>query len=113
MQLHDLQTVMHSRYTWLWHVLALVLIFNLLDATLTLAAVHVGIAVEANPFMAAILSLGSVPFVMTKLGLVSLGVALLWRLRRRPMATIGGLAALSAYAFVMGCHVQTLRLLVG
>lgn len=112
MPLSLLQTSINSKYAWMWRVLAMVLVFNLIDAALTLLAVHVGIAEEANPIMAAILSLGPVPFVMTKIGLVSLGVAMLWRMRRRPLAAIGSLTALGAYAFVMGCHVETVRLLV-
>lgn len=107
-----LQNALNSKYAWLWFVLAIVLVFNFIDASLTLLAVHVGIAEEANPIMAAILSLGSVPFVVTKIGLVSLGVAMLWRMRRRPLAVFGSFAALCAYAFVMGYHVETIRLLV-
>lgn len=93
-------------------MLALVLVFNLIDAALTLMAVHAGIATEANPFMGALLALGTVPFVATKLGLVSLGVGILWHRRHRPLATVGSIAALFTYAFVMGYHIETIRLLM-
>ncbi len=113
MHLAALQTPFHPKYLWMWRVLALVLIFNLIDAALTLIAVHAGIATEANPLMAPLLAIGTIPFVVTKLGLVSLGVGILWHRRHTPLATIGSIAALMAYAFVMGCHIETVRLLVG
>src|SRR5690606_11067220 len=46
---------------------ALIVVFNLLDAMLTLAVVHAVVATEANPLMAASLSLGDIPFLASKL----------------------------------------------
>jgi len=51
--------------------------------------VHAGAAAEANPLMDVSLSWGGVWFVLVKLSIVSLGVQLLWRLRRIRLAALG------------------------
>ncbi|QQR89476.1 MAG: hypothetical protein IPJ88_14930 [Myxococcales bacterium] len=103
-----------NRHSLMWGALATVLVINLADAGLTLWAVHMGWAVEANPFMAHVLDLGSIPFVLTKIFLVSSGVMLLWMLRSRTLlAAIGSFAVLGTYLYVLSCHMETFRYLMG
>jgi hypothetical protein len=75
----------------------IILVSNLLDATLTLCAVEFGDAVEANPLMDAMLSRGVLQFVLVKHLLVSLGLLLLWRFRARPLARYGTWIVLPVY----------------
>jgi hypothetical protein len=75
--------------TPLFWVAAGILVFNLLDAILTLTVVHAGAAAEVNPLMDVSLSWGGVWFILVKLSIVSLGVQLLWRLRRIRLAAFG------------------------
>ncbi len=79
-----------------------ILVSNLLDATLTLCAVEFGDAVEANPLMGALLARGTMQFVIVKHLLVSLGLIMLWRFRARPLARYGTWLILPVYpALVM------------
>jgi hypothetical protein len=73
----------------LFWVAAGIVVLNLFDAILTLTVVHAGAAAEANPLMDVSLSWGGVWFVLVKLSMVSLGVQLLWRLRRVRLAAFG------------------------
>jgi hypothetical protein len=81
-----------------------VLVLNLLDAVLTLVWVHAGIAEEANLLLAHVLEHSSVGFMMVKMGLVSLGVLLLWQQRERLLARAGFAIALFAYGFLLVYH---------
>ncbi len=91
---------------------AAILIFNLLDGIFTLGIIYSGNGVEANPLMAQSLEWGSVPFMAIKLGLVSLGVTLLYRLRERRIAMVGMATAGAVYAAVLLIyHVQSVTLL--
>ena len=67
-------------------VAAAVLVLNLADAIFTLIYVRVGMAREGNPFMQSALGRGPLAFMVLKLGLVSLCVLLLDRLRERRAA---------------------------
>lgn len=94
-------------------VLAVVLL-NLLDAVFTLVWVESGVAREANLLLEGILSQSAVAFVAVKMGLVSLGVMLLWRQREHRLA-VGGLAlSLTLYSGLLlyhfGIAVATLEL---
>lgn len=73
----------------LWIAAAAILVMNLYDAMMTLLVVESGVASEANPVMAAPLALGPVVFMLAKLGMVSAGVLLLWRLRSSTFAAFG------------------------
>lgn len=95
----------------LFRLAAALLIFNLLDALLTLGVVHAGAATEANPLMDALLAHGPVPFVAGKLALVSLGVALLWRLRHYRAAVAGLVGATSVYALLCMYHLRSVHAL--
>ena len=65
-------------------LLATLWIANLCDLLLTLRAIGMHRAIEANRLMDYVLRAGSLPAAIVKLGIVSVGVALLWRFRRRP-----------------------------
>jgi hypothetical protein len=97
----------HSRIFW---VASTLLILNLLDGIFTLAAVHAGVASEANPLMAAPLSWGSLYFILIKTTLVSAGVLLLWRRQNRPLAVAGLYAATALYAGVLAYHLSAISL---
>jgi hypothetical protein len=91
-----------SRESAFWLSCALVVLCcNALDAALTLCAIDFGDAVEANPLMAVLLGAGPLAFVVVKHVLVSLGLVLLWRLRRRPLARHGARLAFAVYPLVL------------
>ena len=80
--------------------LGLVLVINILDAAFTSLWVASGVATEGNPVMAAALSHGFGPFVLGKVALVGLGVALLYRHRHERFARL---------AFIPSCAALQLR----
>jgi hypothetical protein len=84
-------------------VVALV-ILNLLDAVFTLTWVQLGVATEANVLLSHVLDASAVAFVLVKIGLVSLGVELLWRQRRRPLAVLGLVICFLAYNVLLVYH---------
>lgn len=92
----------------LFHLTALVLVLNLLDAIFTMIHVASGKATEANPLMAGVLANSTVLFVATKLALVSLGLSLLWRLRARLSAVAGLIISVATYACINFYHVAAL-----
>ena len=89
-------------------MLIVTLVLNLIDAALTLYAVRAELAVEANPLMDELLAHGPIIFMIGKLAMVSLGVLLLWRLRRSTLATIGIIAAFVAYSLTCAWHLHGL-----
>ncbi|MEZ4362166.1 MAG: DUF5658 family protein [Kofleriaceae bacterium] len=103
---------MDRRARWLGVVAAAVVIGNLLDAVFTLIYTHVGLAEEANPLLRAVLADSPVRFMLVKLGLVSMGVALLWRLRRRRSAVAGLVTAGAAYVWLVVYHLSAVSALV-
>lgn len=90
-----------SRHQWFLAFASTIVIFNMLDAVLTLAVIEAGAAGEANPLMASALAWGSVWFMVVKLSLVSLCVLLLWRLRHRRAAGFALLASAAGYALLL------------
>ena len=91
---------------------AAIVIINLLDAAFTLVWTLSGLAVEANPLMAAELAAGPVRFMVTKMALVSLGLLLLWRLRGRPLARFAILGSAAAYIVLLTYHLNEMPQLV-
>lgn len=100
--------IWRNRTAMIEMLLAATLLFNLLDLVLTLIVVEAGLAVEANPAMAALLQVGGLPFALCKLGLVSAGVWILWRHRRRQLAFAGATGICTAYAMVALYHVRSI-----
>lgn len=97
---------------WPELIAASIVVLNLLDAMFTLAYTQVGLAREANPLLEPVLADSPVGFVLVKLGLVSLGVALLWRLRHRATACVGLIAGGVAYSSLLLLHLSAVPALV-
>lgn len=102
------RAVRRSREAILFWVAAGVVVFNLLDAVLTLTVVHAGAATEANPLMDVSLDWGAFWFVAVKLSLVSLGVHLLWSLRRVRLAVVGLVGMCLFYGAVVAYQLTAL-----
>jgi hypothetical protein len=85
--------------------LGILLLLNLLDAGFTLTWVYSGVATEANPVMAGAMVLGPGFFIATKVALVTLAVALLWRNREHLTARWALVPVALLYAFVAGGHI--------
>lgn len=98
------QLGMGEPYTTLANMLGAILLLNLADLVLTLHVVLTGAAVESNPVMAAVLAISPTVFGASKMALVSLGVALLWRLRQHAAAHHAGRLCLVAYGGVLVFH---------
>ncbi len=79
--------------------------FNLLDIIFTVVMIHLGFAVEANPFMLDLLEKSEMFFALIKLSLVSLCVFLLWRLREYRISRVAALFCFLTYACLMGYHI--------
>ena len=75
--------------------------FNVCDFLLTRTAISMGRATEANGVMSYLLSVGTVSALVFKLGIVSVGVLVLWRLRKNR----GVLLAATLLAAVFGALV--------
>jgi hypothetical protein len=85
-----------------WSLIVLWL-FNLEDYVLTQAALRAG-AIESNPVIAYFLERGPGPALAFKLGIVTVGCLLLWRLRRYPAAVMASLGLALAYVLVTVFH---------
>jgi len=85
---------------------AIVVVLNLLDAVLTIIETGTGMAVESNPLMDVALAARPVLFMIAKLGLVSFGVLLLWRLRHHRAARFGLVVTMAAYTLLLVHHVS-------
>jgi Domain of unknown function (DUF5658) len=83
-----------------WLLLAL-WVFNIADLVLTRRALRLGMAREANRVMAYFLAAGLLPAVVFKVGIVTLGALLLWRLRRHAATLMVTAGLASAYALVV------------
>ena len=101
------------QFGWLRGVVITILLLNLLDAVLTTFWLSAGAATEANPAMSVLLEHGGfVLFVVAKLGLVSLGCALLWRQRQRGIAVVGVFLLFTVYYAVMLHHMDALSMVL-
>ena len=78
-----------KQFRWLYSLIQVVLILNLIDAILTLFWVRSGLAQEANVLLQTIVNEHPILFVLVKTSLVSMGSWLLWQRRRHPLAVIG------------------------
>lgn len=82
-----------------------ILWLNLLDAGGTLTWLHLGLATEANPVMNWALQLGPAAFILSKVILVCLAVALLWRHRQVASARLALVPVAMLYALIAGTHI--------
>ncbi len=97
-----------EHFRWLDGFLRVAVILNIADAVFTLWWVLTGRAREANPLLAQIIDYSPVLFILVKTTLCSLGLVLLWRLRRRPLAVIGLMIVFLAYYFLLLIHLGAL-----
>ena len=81
-----------------------ILCLNLLDAIFTLCWVSFGLAEESNPLMEYLLSRSPIAFMLGKIVLVSLGVALLWTNRTVPFANTVTSGLLFVYSAILMFH---------
>ena len=81
-----------------------ILIMNVVDSGLTWYWVSNGIAEELNPIMDYSLTVSPWLFFGSKLILTGLGCLLLWRLRERLLARLGGAALVGLYLGIMVAH---------
>lgn len=95
-----------QQFRWLYGLLQMVLILNLIDAVLTLFWVHTGLAKEANVLLQTVVSEHPIAFVATKMALVSLGAWLLWHRRHHPLAVVGLVSVFIVYYGLMLHHVR-------
>jgi hypothetical protein len=100
------------REGWVWTAAMAVLLLNLGDAIFTLWWVHAGVATEANVLLADLVERNAVGFAVAKCMLVSLGVLLLWRQRRRTLATFGIGLVCVAYSALLLYHLGIAMLAV-
>jgi hypothetical protein len=101
-----------QHFEWLAGIVKAVLILNLFDAVFTLFWVRAGLALEANALMRTLVNEHAILFVVTKLGLVSLGSWVLWRRRTHAGAVIAIFVAFIAYYLVLLYHLQFSSILV-
>jgi hypothetical protein len=73
------------------------LVLNVVDLALTRYAMWLGFATESNGVMDYFLRAGTLAALLFKVGIVSLGAILLWRLRVYVVATVA--AALMTFVF--------------
>jgi len=101
-----------GRGGWLRTAVLLVLVLNLADAVFTMLWVETGIATEANVLLRDLIERSAVSFAAAKIGLVSLGVLLLWRQRQRPLASFGIALCCIAYNGLFAYHLGIAALAV-
>lgn len=76
-------------------------VLNVADLLLTHYAMWLGFATESNGVMRYFLHEGTLTAVVFKIGIVSVGVLVLWRVRRRPAALTGALLLTAVFAAVV------------
>jgi hypothetical protein len=76
-------------------------LLNLWDLVLTRHAMQSGLASEANSFMNALIGMGWLPAAVFKVGVVSLGVVVLWRYRHHRLAVSATVSLVVFYCFVV------------
>lgn len=88
--------------------IALTLLFtlNMMDALLTIIWVRFGLAHEANPLMAVLVTDHAELFVLAKVSLVLAGSFIVWRFRRQPLAQRLLVVCILAYVFVVLLHTR-------
>ena len=84
-------------------LLVLILIFNLVDISVTSTIVSLGLAYEVNPFMEVTLGWGIVYFVLIKLFIMCGGCYLLWKRKETFFAKAGIIICFLVY-FVLMLH---------
>jgi hypothetical protein len=76
-------------------------LLNIADLALTRYALWLGFATESNNIMDYFLSAGTLPALLFKVGMISLGALLLWRLRVYVVATVAAALVTGVFAAVV------------
>ncbi len=76
-------------------------VLNAADLLLTRYALWLGFATESNGVMAYFLHEGTLTATVFKIGMVSVGVLVLWRVRRRPAALYAAVLLTGVFAAVV------------
>lgn len=80
------------------------LLLNLADALFTLYYVRNGLATEANPLMAYYLDHSDSAFLIVKMYMATIGIAIMYMYRDRKAAMVGLWGAMAVYSLVVGNH---------
>ncbi len=80
-------------------------LLNVADLALTRYAMWLGFATESNGIMDYFLRAGTLPALLFKVGIVSLGALLLWRLRVYVAATVAAALLAGVFAAVVAYQV--------
>lgn len=94
---------------WAGLFLGSTLLFNFLDAILTITVVSLGLAAEANPLMAAALAQGPFVFSVVKFGAGTTSAWILWRHREQKLALVGIALVFLVYFGVMMHQLQSVQ----
>ena len=86
-------------------LLAELLVLNVADLALTRYAMWLGFATESNGIMDYFLRAGTLQALLFKVGIVSLGALLLWRLRVYTIATVAAALMAGVFAAVVAYQV--------
>jgi hypothetical protein len=76
-------------------------VLNIADLLLTRRAIWLGFATESNAVMGHFFRQGTLPAVVFKVGIVTVGSLLLWRLRRRREVLLAAVALTAFFAAVV------------
>jgi hypothetical protein len=77
-------------------------LLNVADLLLTRYAIWLGFATESNSVMRYLLSEGAWTAAVFKLGVVTIGALLLWKMRRRPAALAAAVLLVALFGAVVG-----------
>ena len=95
---------------FLKYILCFIFVTNILDATLTLHWVFGGIALEANPLMAALIAYSPLLFWVFKVLVVYAAALGLWANRRRVWVCWASLAVAIIYGWVFLLHLNAIQI---
>ena len=101
-----------EHFRWLYGIIEVVLLLNLLDAIFTLIWIKTRLAEEANILLQSVVNERPIIFVLVKTTLVSLGVLLLWRRRHHPLAVVGLISVFLVYYWLLLYHLRFASLFV-
>jgi hypothetical protein len=97
-------------YKYLWYKIAVLIFFlNAFDAFLTCYELHVGIIIESNPIMNALIGVSMWLFILFKLliGFLMGWVTIKYN-KKYKIARFGAVFIVIIYTYVMGIHVKGL-----
>ncbi|NEV65166.1 DUF5658 family protein [Thiorhodococcus minor] len=98
---------------WMKTAFVLIVLLNILDAALTWAVVRLKNVYESNPLMAVVLKANPELFLIVKLSLVLLGVALLARYCGLRVVRLSAVLLVVTFGALMLRHLQILWLVSG